>query len=291
MELTEDHLLHFLDHGYVVVPDFLDSERLQICNLEASAHLREWLEAPDDQAGRAVAYRDFPFVGGALNSVATDRSLLGFAARVLGRESVRLEQCHLLGTASAPNPGPDELLHVDYEDHNLLYPSRRRELGQICGIVYLTDVEHDSAPTFVVPSEFTDNDFLVPAELDRDTSPHYAREAPVIANAGSLLLFSMRTFHRGSTFRAPGNRRIVQFLNFGPQDAPWLGRIGWPKYGKRGAMRSFIAQADWDGLLALGIPDRDHPLWQEEELCRGVAARYPNSILSQHAETVLNRIH
>ena len=105
----------------------------------------------------------------------------------------------------------DQELHSDYSNNTLVYPSAARTLIDIPMIVYYTDVTVDLGPTYVVSAELTRD---LPPTGRRfcsraDYPQFYAAEKPATMPAGSALIYSMTTLHRGSAMRAsegPGSR-------------------------------------------------------------------------------------
>lgn len=102
------------------------------------------------------------------------------------------------------------------------------------------------------------------------------------APAGSLLAYSMRTFHRGTPFRADAGR-IGQFITYAPAAWKWLGITGWPTEAIRPEFRAWIEQASPAERTTLGFPPPGHRYWTEETLS-GVAARYPGMDMAPYRQ-------
>ena len=90
----------------------------------------------------------------------------------------------------------------------------------------------------------------------------------------------MRTYHRGTAFKADGGR-IGQFISYAPRHCPWLGIVGWPEQGVRKAYHRWIEQSTIEERELIGFPPPGHPYWTEEMLI-GVQARFPGLDLSPY---------
>ena len=91
--------------------------------------------------------------------------------------------------------------------------------------------------------------------------------------AGSLLAYSMRTFHRGTPFNGDVGR-ISQFVTYAPAAWKWLGIVGWSAEAIRPEFRQWMEGASPEDRTLLGFPAPGHEYWTLETL-EGVAARYP----------------
>lgn len=113
----------------------------------------------------------------------------------------------------------------------------------------------------------------------------YDNEVRVTAPAGSLFIYSMRTFHRGTLFRADVGR-IAQFATYCPKNYRWLGIVGWPRNAIRREFRDWIERAAVEERSALAFPAPGDPYWTEETLA-GVGARYPGMDMSPYRRATL----
>ena len=81
---------------------------------------------------------------------------------------------------------------------------------------YYTDVTVDLGPTYVVSAELT-RDLPVTGRRfsSREEYPQlYAAEKPATMPAGSALIYSMKTLHRGSAIKATEGVRFSQFIGY-----------------------------------------------------------------------------
>jgi hypothetical protein len=99
----------------------------------------------------------------------------------------------------------------------------------------------------------------------------------VLAKAGSLLIFTGRTIHRGSAIKADLGERYVQFISYHAAAATWMENQNWPgglPDANAPEIERLIEDATPRQREMLGFPAPGHPYWNDETL-RGVAARYP----------------
>ena len=115
----------------------------------------------------------------------------------------------------------------------------------------------------------------------------YDNEINVVVPAGSLLAYSMRTFHRGTPFRADAGR-IGQFITYAPAAWKWLGIVGWSAQAIRPEFRQWIEGASPEERTLLGFPSPGHEYWTPETL-EGVAARYPAMDMTPYKRAIANK--
>src|SRR5213594_950181 len=132
-----------------------------------------------------------------------------------------------------------------------------------------------SAATFRPKDHTREPSSLVPCVRTRDRFPVlYEHEVAVTARAGSVLLYSMSTFHRGTAFRTAAGARFTFHVVFRAKDSHWMGFSAWARSGPEPALERFLERATPRQRELLGFPPPGHPYWNEETLA-GVAARYP----------------
>jgi hypothetical protein len=277
--LTSDQLDHYLAHGYVTVPGVLDAAVLAEACSAIDSVFAPW-EPGRPAAPRACLYESLPYQDPIFNTITVLPCFREVARQIIGG-GVFCEQSHLRGTYAGLPEATDQDLHVDLWVHTLLYPSRQRRFWQVSMILYYTDTGIDDSPTYVVPWEHTQDEFLVPNHRSRDDHPDlYEHERPVLVSAGSLLVYNNRTFHRGSRFSDPRGRRMVQFITFNPAGCEGMGYCSWAGRWSP-SFQELLARTGREEQAVFGFPAPGHPYWDLETL-RGVAARYPGIDLSAY---------
>ena len=281
--ITEEHAAHYREHGYAIVAPFLTAAELAEARDELRDALPGWVEYCDDPSGpkpsqptpaRAPNYQ-FPFAGARLNAITLHSELRRFAAENIGHDDIYCEQSHLSAKYKGAPADQDQVMHCDYGNHTLAYPPNLAEYWQTAYLLYYTDVTADHAPTAVCSWRHYPDRIRWPAHFKREERPDlYENEHKVVVPAGSLLIYSMRTFHRGTPFVADAGR-LGHFITYAPAAWRWLGIVGWSAQAIKPAFREWVEQASTEERALLGFPPPGHSYWTEETVA-GVGARYPS---------------
>jgi hypothetical protein len=218
---------------------------------------------------------EFPYIDDALNAVTLHPYLVSFVEGLVGHPNIALSHGAIVGKY-AGKADYDQELHTDYSNNTLAYPASGVKSIDIPMIVYYTDVTVDLGPTYVVPAELTRD--LPPSGrrfYSRAEHPEfYAAEQPATMPAGSVLIYSMMTLHRGSAVRATAGARFSQFIGYHTAGPGWLGSHSFQGAGGRPEMDRLMTVASPRQRQLLGFPAPGDPYWTAETRA-GVAARYP----------------
>jgi ectoine hydroxylase-related dioxygenase (phytanoyl-CoA dioxygenase family) len=275
--ITDEHIAHWRRHGYVIVPDFLTPEELAEGQAALRRHFPTWeehKENPERYRG-LTGWIEFPFAGMALNNITTHPALIDFVSGVLGTEDVFITQAILWAKYAGVGEW-EQAHHMDFGNNTLVVPRDEGEFRQVPMILYYSDVTVDLGATRVVSQEVTADHGVWPLVIRKDDRPEvYEAEVPVTVTAGSLMIYSMRTFHRGSAF-APGaeGARFSHHIVWRRAGFEWMGWRPFPREGNDPNMAAFLTQATPRQRSVLGFPAPGHPYWTAETVA-GVAARYP----------------
>lgn len=271
----------------VVEKQFLEPAEIEAARRNLWQYLPDWDEyqarAPlfanlgSHAASGAMGWvrHEFPYVGDALNRVAVHPFLVDFAERLLGHSDLALSHGAIVGKYAGKGDYEQEL-HMDFTNNTLAYPLRQPQYSDIPMIVYYTDVNVDLGPTYVVSDQLTRN---LPPQGERfypraEFSELYEAERPATVPAGSVIIYSMRTLHRGSAMRAATGVRFSQFVAFHSAGPRWLGSHSFQSAGGSLNMDHFLTVATPRERQLVGFPGPGDPYWNAESLA-GVAARYP----------------
>jgi Phytanoyl-CoA dioxygenase (PhyH) len=313
LRITDRHLDEFMRKGFVTVPDVFTGQELEAMQAEAELYYppyEEWAKKSDDQIS-VPGNRSFdprvraPFSGPTLMRNAYHPGLVAAAARILGRDTddVLLHQSNLSVKYSSDQKAcvtnHEQSLHSDIVSHDLAYPSPDPRYWQIEFIIYLDDVPGDEfGPTKAVSWELTKDIPLAPNQDLPMPEPGgkfnrlYEQEEAAIVPAGSILIYSMRTFHRGTRIRVPRSRRRVHFVTFGPGrgDAAWIGYEGQTLWQgiNHPAFKELLTSGTPQQRAVLGFPRVDSPYWNEETI-RGVKGRLPNMDMGPYEAALAGR--
>jgi len=281
VRITEQQVQSYLRHGYVIVPGFLAGDELAA----AQAGMLTYFPTAEELAATPQRYGfvhedpehlqvEFPLASDVLNDVSTHPELITFVERALGTKEVLLSQAAVWAKYAGTGDF-DQGLHLDYQGNTLVVPRDDGDFRQVNMILYYTDVGADLGPTMVVSQEKTSNLPLWPTHRTKKKSPElYKHERPVLAQAGDLLIFSMRTWHRASDMTADDGVRFSHHFVWRSAAHPFQGYHQWSSRGESPDMQHFIARATPRQREVLGFPPPGHPYWNAETLA-AVALRYP----------------
>lgn len=281
MLFTDQHLHNYLRHGFVVVPGFLQGDTL----LRARRGMLQYFPSAEELLATPQRYGailedpehlqvEFPFSVDVLNDISTHPELTGFVERVLGTHDVLLSQAAVWAKYAGTGDFAQGL-HVDYQGNTLVVPRDDGAYRQVNMILYYTDVPADLGPTYVVSQEKTKDVALWPTHRTRKKDPAlYALERPVLADAGDLLIFSMRTWHRASDITADAGVRFSHHFVWRAAAHGFQGYQQWSSKGENEDMQRFISRATPRQREVLGFPRPGDPYWNDDTLA-AVALRYP----------------
>jgi ectoine hydroxylase-related dioxygenase (phytanoyl-CoA dioxygenase family) len=282
--IKESDYEHWMKHGYVVVR-LLDDDKLKAVLDNAYDYFPSWVEYKSrpkryqallgTAAGTLGPRVAFPFLGTGLNSVSTHPELLAFARRVIGVDKIMITHSVLIAKYAGARDYEQEL-HVDYGNNSLVYPKPDTAIVDLPTITYYSDVTVDLGPTYLVPQDFTRGMALEPRFRSREESPDlYEHEIPLTVEAGSTVIYSMNTFHRGSAMRASKGLRFSHHTGFKASGLTWCGQVTFQHQGGTPEMDQFLETATPEQRELVGFPAVGDPYWDEATVA-GVAARYPN---------------
>ena len=293
MRFTDDHVRHYRDNGFVIVENFLTTDELALAQKEIQRILPGWLEfAQDPEAPKPEDWNHppktrrntrFPFAGDQLNTITLHPDLRRFASVNAGHDDLVCEQGDLHYKCYGHSADMDQQMHLDYMNHTLVYPPITPQYWQTAYLIYYTDVNENLAPTAFCSWKHYDDEILWPTTYDQNQrSELYDNEVKVIVPAGSVVAYSMRTFHRGTAFKKEG-ARIGEFITYAPRNCPWMGIVGWPEQGVYKSFRVWIEKASVEERTMLGFPEPGDPYWTDETLA-GVSARFPKMDLGAYRD-------
>lgn len=281
MRITQQQIDSYRRHGYAIVPGFLTTSELAA----GRAGMLRYFPSAEELARTPQRYGaihedpehlqvEFPFAEHDLNDISLHAELIAFVESVLGTRDVLLSQAAIWAKYAGTGDF-GQGLHLDYQGNTLVVPRDDGAFRQVNMILYYTDVTPDLGPTMVVSHERTRDLPLWPTHRTRKKSPElYKHERPVLAQAGDLLIFSMRTWHRASDMTADHGARFSHHFVWRAAAHAFQGYHQWSSRGENPEMQSFIERATPRQREALGFPPPGHEFWVEETLA-AVALRYP----------------
>ncbi|KZO98347.1 hypothetical protein CALVIDRAFT_596879 [Calocera viscosa TUFC12733] len=292
--IKQEDLDHWHKHGYVVIERFLDQEELAAIHADFQDYMPTWDEYKQHkrryqgyegqtwrrrgQGNFGIIRDEFPYDGDAVNMMATHPFLVAFCERLVGHDDLFLSHGAIVGKYAGKGDY-DQPLHADYSGNTMVIPAHNKEWIDIPMLLYYSDVTVDLGPTYVVSQEVTEPLNLVADGFrfhTREQFPElYKVEQPNVVPAGSVLIYSMRTFHRGSRMLAKEGARFTQFTAFHVKGVPWLGSATFQGNAGSAEMDRYLTHASPEQRVLVGFPPVGSPYWKEKDALEGVANRYP----------------
>jgi len=281
MRITEKHLAGLQRHGYAIVPNFLTKDELAAARANVLQYFPDADELKATPQRYASVFEDpehlqveFPFAGDTLNDISTHPEIVSFVKRLLATDDVLLSQAAIWAKYAGTGDF-EQGLHLDYQGNTLVVPRDDASYRQVNMILYYTDVDAELGPTYVVSQEKTAELPLWPTHRPRKKdSALYKLERPVLAAAGDLFIFSMRTWHRASDLTADHGVRFSHHLVYRAAAHNFQGYHQYSQMGENEELQRFIACATPEQREALGFPTMNDPYWTEETRA-AVKQRYP----------------
>lgn len=284
------------EQGFTVLRGFFDQHQVRAAlkNVHRYAPTaREMHRTPERYAelieNTEAGKFEFPFAGDALNHLSTHPQLLDFVEEALGTESLLLSRA-CLWAKYAGGADYEQALHVDFEGNTLVVPREDGDYPQVNLIVYLSDVDARTGPTYVVPRPVTAGMSLWPPHRYRRDWPElYEHEQAITAKAGDVLVFGMSVFHRGSAIDKPRAARFTHHLVYRSARHHFAGYHLWSRFGEYEQLQHFIETTTPRQRHALGFPPPGDPYWTPATLA-GVAERYPSMDLRPYRKNARRSI-
>jgi len=288
MSIDPRHYKQIKEQGFAVIPGFLEAKELKRARQGMARYFPSVDELEATQERYGFIYDDpenlqveFPFADDGLNDIATHARLIELVETLLGTPEIRLAQSAIWAKYAGLGHY-EQGLHLDYQGNTLVVPRDDGDYRQVNMILYYTDVTLDLGPTHVVPQTKTGDLPLWPTHRWRKTSPAlYENEQPVIAKAGSLLIFSMRTWHRASAMTAEAGVRFSHHFVWRSAAHDFQGYHQYSKHGENEDLQHFISHATPRQREVLGFPKPGDPYWTTETLS-AVQLRYPDMDLTPY---------
>ena len=293
MRITDQHADQLRTRGYAIVPNFLTPEELQ----RAAQNVARYFPSDEERLATPERYGsiledpehlqiEFPFAGDALNDISTHPELISFAERMLETREVMLSQAAIWAKYAGTGDF-EQGLHLDYQGNTLVVPRDDGAFRQINMILYYSDVNTDLGPTYVVPHDKTAHLPLWPTHRTRKKDPQlYKDERPILAQPGTLFIFSMKTWHRASAITAESGARFSHHFIWRGAAYNFAGFHLWSQLGENPDLQHFIARATPRQREVLGFPPPGHEYWNKETLT-AVALRYPKMDMTPYKKALL----
>jgi len=198
-----------------------------------------------------------------------------FAGEALGTDELHLYQCQAWAKFTG-DADYDQPLHCDFPNHTLTGPSDEAAHNSVTFICLFSDVTEGHGPTHYVTRPDSLKIAAPEATLSGDPSLQeklrpYERSAA--APAGSLFVYGIDIWHRGTNLIEPGGHRYVMTVCYKAASNHSIAHTTW-QFHHRKPWRNVIGHATPEQLACFGVQRPGDPYWTEVTLARA-QARYP----------------
>ena len=285
---TQDQIATWRRDGVVIIPDFFTPEEVAA----VTADFRQVFDRTGaDEAlvkrkdGAPGRFNPAQFTGvqsvpidcsPALNLAGAHPALMAFAAEALGTDDLFLYQCQAWGKFTG-EADYDQPFHCDYVNHTLTAPSDEDALNSVTYILLFSDVTEAHGPTHYVTRPDSLKVTGPEGTLTGDPALQeklkvYERSAA--GSAGTLFVYGIDIWHRGTNLTAPGGHRYVMTVTYRARANTSINHTVWPIQHMK-PWRIIFENGAPDQLALFGVQKPGDPFWTETTLAR-TQARYPN---------------
>jgi hypothetical protein len=298
---TADHLETWRRDGVVLIPDFFTPEEVEAVTADFRRVFdRDGADAPmvrkkQGEPGKfnPAQFADIQAVpldcSPALNLAGVHPALIAFAKQAMGTDEVGLYQCQawakFTGDADYEQP-----FHCDFVNHTLTGPSDDETLNSVTFICIFSDVTEAHGPTHYVTR--TDSLKVAGPEATLSGDPALQErlapfERSAAGPAGSLFVYGIDIWHRGTNLVAPGGHRYVMTVCFKDARNNSIAFHAWQRHNGQ-PWRHIINNATPEQLACFGVQRPGDPYWTPTTLARA-QARWPRWDLTPYREAVARR--
>lgn len=222
----ESHIGEFYQRGGTAVPDVIDQPTVVAARAIAMRHMPR-ASSPSSANGRQWDGRtQFPYATDLLSHLVVDLRVIRCVKSLLECATPRLV-CSTLWVKKAGHADYDQPFHVDFPEHTLLVPQRRRPYRAAKGYLYLTDVADATGATRLVST--TDRKLVARQRWfeGEEFAALHQSAVPAEGSAGSILFMSPNFVHRGAALERPKAVRVTLSFSYTSELWPWTARSPW----------------------------------------------------------------
>ena len=284
---TQAHIDAWRRDGAVLIPEFFTPEEVAAVTddfrqvFDRAGGEAALVKRKDGELGR---FNPAQFAGmqsvpadcsPALNLMGVYPALIDFARQAMRTDDVYLYQCQAWGKFTG-EADYDQPFHCDYVNHTLTGPSDDETQNSVTFILIFSDVTEAHGPTHYVTRRDAEKIAGPEATLSGDPALQTAlrrHERSAAAPAGSLFVYGIDIFHRGTNLTAPGGHRYVMTVCFKSAKNTAINFTAWPFHHTRPWQRIFD-HATPEQLACFGVQRPGDPFWTETTIARA-QTRYP----------------
>ena len=273
MKYPESNYEEWRDEGVLVLKKFFSSDELvkiqdDFRNLygESPTSLSHYHgNHPGSDSDRSKQFEfihTLPFNASVeLNLLSLHPKLISLSEELLGSDNVVLYQSHTWAKFSG-RANYNQALHCDFNNHTLTVPSTEARSGSVNYLIYLSDVTEGDGP-FCYVSKKDSNEILGHRCLAVDKTNYSAliqKEKMVVAPAGTVIAYTLDTFHRGTDLIESDSYRYSMSISYKSNENNSIGFHVWQVTPARN-WSLIMNNASPSQLSCLGIPKPGSRFW------------------------------
>jgi hypothetical protein len=211
-----------------------------------------------------------------LNLMGLHPALIDFAKQALETDDVYLYQCQAWGKFTG-EADYDQPFHCDYVNHTLTGPSDDETQNSVTFILIFSDVTEAHGPTHYVTRPDAAKIAGPEGTLSGDPALQTAlrqHERSAAGPAGSLFVYGIDIYHRGTNLTAPGGHRYVMTVCYKNAKNTAINFVAWPFIHTK-PWKLIFDNATPEQLACFGVQRPGDPFWTETTIARA-QTRYPN---------------
>ena len=297
MEYLESNYEKWRDEGVLVLKNFFSSDELVKIQADfkrlygetpnSLSHYNGNHPGSDSDRREQFEFIDtLPFEASVeLNLFSLHPKLIRLSEGLLGSDDVRLYQSHTWAKFSG-RANYNQVLHCDFNNHTLTVPSTEVRSGSVNYLLYLSDVTEEDGP-FCYVSKKDSNKILGHRCLAVNKTNYGAlveKEKTVVAPAGTVIAYTLDTFHRGTDLIGSNSYRYSMSISYKSNGNDSIGFHVWQVTPARN-WSPIINNASPSQLSCLGIPKPGSRFWNKTTI-KQTKERWPQWKSDPYIESI-----
>ena len=256
--LGDEHFHHLVDHGYVILPAFIQGEELAMLQAAQRRVLKSWDQVKEKPPGGRAEAVAFPYTDIKMAGLYPHPELLKLGKRYLKSERVFFNAGYML--TRYPGFDPGDTGHIDNGNNSLLPRSESaREYSQLTYWIHLEEVGLDQAPLMVV------------SHKDKGDM---TKAIPLACPAGTVLVFTNYTWHRASKYERADGQRFSWGFMLGRADHPFEALLSYTSLGQQPVFNEMIRGLTAEDRTFFRFPPPNDPYYTKQTLA-ALEKQYP----------------
>jgi hypothetical protein len=260
--ITDDQFGSLLEHGYLILPEYIRGEELAMLQAAQRRVLKPWEEArdnpPESVGGPHTMFVPYPYPDVTMTGLYRHPQLLDLGRRYLKTPDVIFRVGYML--ARYPGFVSKDTGHIDNGNNSLLPMSETaREYGQLGFWIHLEEVTADQAPLLLCSNA-----------RGRDIR----MAEPLVCPAGTIAVFSNYAWHASSSYRGATGERFTWAFALGRADHPFEGLLHYTAIGNHPVFKQVISECSAEERCLFRFPPPHHRYYTRQTLA-ALEQQYP----------------